>query len=186
MDAAAGIVLRALRDLDLEKDTIVVYTSDHGEMLSEHGLWQKFQFYESSCGVPFMLRAPGVSATGTCGAPFSQVSLLPTLAELCGVPVRTPIDGTSLVPQLRHPEAPRNEPVFAEYNLGNDHAKYMIRAGDYKYTFWTHDIAELYNLRTDSQEMDNLALKSEHAATVARLKAKLFAWYRPPETLANR
>ncbi len=107
--------------------------------------------------------------------------MLPTLAELCEVPIRTPIDGASLVPQLRHPELPRNEPVFAEYNLGNPRAKYMIRDGDYKYTFWTHDIAELYNLRTDPVEMDNLALKSEHAAIAAGLKAKLFAWHQPPE-----
>jgi choline-sulfatase len=181
MDDCAGTVLRALRELDLEKDTIVVYTSDHGEMLGEHGLWQKFEFYESSCGVPFIVRAPGTTAPGVCTTPVSQVSLLSTLAELCGVPVRTPVDEPSLVPQLRRPELPRNEPVFAEYNLGNPRAKYMIRDGDYKYSFWTHDIAELYNLRTDPEEMNNLALKSENSAIAARLKAKLFAWYKPPE-----
>jgi choline-sulfatase len=186
MDDCLGTVLRALKDLDLEKDTIVLYTSDHGEMLGEHGLWQKFEFYESSCGVPLIVRAPGAAAAaGTCTAPVSQVSVLPTLAELCGVPIRTAIDGSSLAPQLRHPELPRNEPVFAEYNLGNPRAKYMIRDGDYKYTFWTHDIAELYNLRTDPEEMDNLALKSEHAAVAARLKAKLFAWHKPPELVAK-
>ena len=48
--------------LDLEKDTVVVYTSDHGEMLGDHGLWHKFQFYEGSCGVPLVVRAPGVTS----------------------------------------------------------------------------------------------------------------------------
>ncbi len=186
MDDCAGTVLRALHDLDLANDTIVVYTADHGEMLGEHGLWQKFEFYESSCGVPLIVRAPGVTNPGVCAVPVSQVSLLPTLAELCGVPVRTPIDETSIVPQLRHPETLRNRPVFAEYNLGNPRAKYMIRDGGYKYTFWTHDIAELYDLKNDPHEMNNLALQPSHAAAAAGLKDKLFAWYRPPEALANR
>ena len=52
-------VLAALRELELEKDTIVLYTTDHGEMLGEHGLWQKFQFYEPSVGVPLIVRSPG-------------------------------------------------------------------------------------------------------------------------------
>ncbi len=71
--------------------------------------------------------------------------------------------------------------MFAEYNLGNPHAKYMLREGNLKYTFWTHDIAELYDLSTDENEMHNLALEPDYAATVSRLKARLFAWYQPPE-----
>ncbi len=83
MDDCAGGVLHALHELGLEENTIVIYTSDHGEMLGERGLWQKFEFYEGSCGVPLLIRAPGVSRPGVCDAPLSQVSLLPTLAELC-------------------------------------------------------------------------------------------------------
>ena len=181
MDDRAGAVLKALRDLDLEKDTIVLYTSDHGEMLGEHGLWQKFQFYESSCGVPLIVRAPGVSATGTCETPLSLVSVLPTLAEMCGVEVHAPLDGTSFEEQVRHPETPRHLPVFAEYDLQTPRAKYMIRDGEYKYSFWTHDMPELYNLRTDPKEMKNLALRADHADVVAKLREKLFAWYKPPE-----
>ncbi len=181
MDDCAGQVLRALRDMDLENDTVVVYTSDHGEMLGEHGLWQKFQFYESSCGVPLIVRAPTVSKPGICPTPLSQVSLLPTLAELCNVPVPAPLDESSLVPQIRRPATPRRKPVFAEYNLRTKNAKYMIRDGNYKYTFWTHDMPELYDLASDPQEMTNLALNPSHKETVERLKANLFAWYTPPE-----
>jgi choline-sulfatase len=57
----------------------------------------------------------------------------------------------------------------------------MIRSGDYKYSFWTHDMPELYNLRTDPKEMTNLALDPASKSTVERLKAQLFAWYTPPE-----
>lgn len=181
MDDCAGVVLKALRELGLEEHTIVVYTSDHGEMLGEHGLWQKFQFYESSCGIPLMVRAPGVSRPGVCRAPLSQVGLLATIAELAEVPISSAIDGRSFAAQVRNPPAPRDESVFAEYNLRTPAAKYMIRDGDSKYTFWTHDMPELYNLRTDPLEMNNLALTPENRDTVAHLREKLFAWYKPPE-----
>ncbi len=181
MDDCAGAVLNSLAELNLAEDTVVIYTSDHGEMLGEHGLWQKFEFYESSCGVPLLIRVPGVSRTGICSTPLSQVDLLPTLAELCGVPVSSPLDGNSLVEQIRRPDSSSNRPVFAEYSLRNPHAKYMLRDGDLKYTFWTHDMPELYNLRTDPKEMTNLALRPEYSNEVARLKTKLFSWYQPPE-----
>jgi choline-sulfatase len=181
MDDCAGTVLRALHDLGLEENTIVIYTSDHGEMLGDHGLWQKFEFYEASCGIPLLIRAPGVSSPGICNAPLSQVALLPTLGELCGVPISSPLDGRSFAQQVRNPNTPRTDPVFAEYNLRNPHAKYMLRDAKYKYTFWTHDIAELYDLTADPAEMRNLALEPAYAGTVADMKKKLFAWYRPPE-----
>jgi choline-sulfatase len=181
MDGSAGVVLRSLRELGLEQNTIVLYTSDHGEMLGEHGLWQKFQFYESSCGIPLMLRAPGLSRTGLCHMPLSQVGLLPTIAELADVPVSSSIDGRSYAEQVHDPAVRRDSLVFAEYDLRTPNAKYMIRSGDYKYTFWTHDMPELYNLRTDPQEMTNLALGAEYQNIVEQLKAQLFAWYKPPE-----
>jgi choline-sulfatase len=181
MDDRAGAVLAALHDLGLDDDTVVMYTSDHGEMLGEHGLWQKFEFYEASCGVPLMIRAPGAGAPGVCNAPVSLASVLPTLAELCHVPVSAPLDETSLVEQVRRPDTRRTAPVFSEYNLRTKRAKYMIRDGDYKYTLWTHDIPELYDLRRDPKEMDNLAPQSDHKPTVERLKNKLLAWYTPPE-----
>jgi choline-sulfatase len=181
MDDCAGIVLRELHELGLDQDTIVVYTSDHGEMLGEHGLWQKFEFYESSCGVPLMIRAPGISAPGVCDIPFSQVSLLPTLGELCGVPISSPLDGVSFVEQIRNPSTRTSRPVFAEYDLRTPKAKYMIRDGDWKLTYWTHDIPELYNLRADPEEMTNLALGAQHREVVSALRTKLFDWYRPPE-----
>ena len=182
MDDRAGAILQALRDMDLEKDTIVVYTSDHGEMLGEHGLWQKFEFYESSCGVPLIVRAPGVTPENKqCSSPVSLVSLLPTIAELCEIPVPSTLDGKSFVPRLRQPELPTASPVFAEYDLRTPKAKYMIRDGDYKYMFWTHAMPELYDLSNDPKEMHNLALRPEHRSQVDELKAKLFAWYKPPE-----
>ncbi|MBS1855617.1 MAG: sulfatase-like hydrolase/transferase [Acidobacteria bacterium] len=181
MDDALGKVLAALRELDLEKDTAIVYTSDHGEMLGEHGLWQKFEFYESSCGVPLLIRDPAIAAGAVCRTPVSLVQLLPTLCELCDVTPVGPVDGASIAGDLRAPGRTRDTKVFAEYNLRNYRAKYMLRHGDYKYSFWANDIAELYNLRTDPKEMNNLAGLPENKGKEEELKAELFAWYKPPE-----
>jgi choline-sulfatase len=181
MDDCAGQVLGALTRLGLDRNTIVVYTADHGEMLGDLGLWNKFQFYEGSCGVPLTIRMPGY-APALCHQPLSLVSLRATLADLCQVPMLKPGDGASFADLVRHPDSQVNHgPVFAEYNNGNPAAKYMMRDGDLKYTFWVHDIEELYDLRADPQEMRNLAQLSEHRLTVERLKRELFAWHRPAE-----
>src|ERR1043166_1155747 len=180
MDDALGKVLAALREFELEKDTIVLYTSDHGEMLGDHGMWQKFEFYEPSCGVPLVFRVPGMTAaSAVCSMPLSQVQVLPTLAELCNVPVGSRIDGRSFVAQLRQPADVRDNPVFAEFALQTPRAKYMLRHGDYKYTYWAHDMPELYNLRDDPKEMRNLALDPAQRRKVEEMKAELFAWHHP-------
>jgi len=185
MDDCAGQVLRALTRLGLDRNTIVVYASDHGEMLGDLGLWNKFQFYEGSCGVPLLFRVPG-GAPGLCKTPVSLVSLTATIAEMCNVPVTAPkagpLDGESFADLVRKPDATIDHgPVFAEYNLGESSAKYMIREGSYKYTFWANDIDELYDLSSDPEEMHNLAAEPGHRPTVERLKGTLFAWHRPPE-----
>jgi choline-sulfatase len=181
MDDCLGKVLAALRELDLEKDTIVLYTTDHGEMLGEHGLWQKFVFYEPSVGVPLIVRAPGVTAAGEArsNTPVSLVQVVATLLELCGLPVPAGLDGSSFVADLRAPSRTRDTTVYAEYNLGNERAKYMIRRGDFKYNYYKSDMPELYNLRRDPKEMRNLANAPEHRSKVEEMKAQLFTWHRP-------
>src|SRR5437763_6322009 len=104
MDDCVGRLLNALRELDLEKDTIILYTADHGEMLGEHGLWQKFVFYEPSVGVPLVVRAPGVTQAGLRSkTPVSLVQALPTLLDVCGLPAVSGLDGASFVQYLREP-----------------------------------------------------------------------------------
>ena len=180
-DDCVGQILAALSRLGFDRNTIVVYTSDHGEMLGDLGLWNKFQFYEGSCGVPLTFRIPG-SAPALCSQPVSLISLKSTLGELCRVPISTPNDGKSFAYLVINPESTKSYgPVFAEYDLGMKTAKYMVLDGDYKYTFWVHDIAELYNLREDPEEMQNLAQRPEYRGVVERLKGELFDWHRPAE-----
>ena len=182
MDDCVGQVLRALQEMDLEKDTIVLYSADHGEMGGEHGLWQKFVFYEPSVGVPLLLRVPGMTRPGErCAVPVSLVQLLPTLLELCGLPAPSGLDGSSLVPLVREPSRKVDATVYAEFALRSRNAKYMIRRGDWKYCFYVNDMPELYHLRDDPQEMRNLALRPEHRGRAEEMKAQLFAWHKPPE-----
>jgi choline-sulfatase len=182
MDDCIGQVLGVLRELDLDQDTIVVYSSDHGEMLGAHGLWHKFVFYEPSAGVPLIIRVPQLTPAGARAAtPVSLVQLFATLAEACGIPVPAGLDGPSLVPCLRQPAQTLDTTVFSESALGTPNAKYMIRRGDFKYSYYVSDSAELYNLRADPREMTNLAALTEYKGKVEEMKAQLFAWHRPEE-----
>jgi choline-sulfatase len=176
MDDCLGKITGAVREMELENDTIICYTSDHGEMLGDLGLWQKFQFYEGSCGVPLMFRVPGRSP-GVCPAPVSLVSLSATLTDLAGVPQAAPNDSFSLRPWIADPQLSKDPgPVFAEYALGGRNAKTMIRDGQWKYTIWANDIPELYGLKSDPDELRNLAGVAEYAAKEAELRSRLLAF----------
>ena len=174
MDHCVGEVMDALKDAGILDDTIVVYTADHGEMRGEHGLWDKFVFYESSAGVPFVVHAPDVTKAGAvCEAPVSQVALVPTLLDLCGIPVPSGLDEPSLVPFLRDPNRKQNRPVYSEFSMGGQAEKYMVRSGDWKYCYYMGDTPELYNLREDPKEMKNLARDSGHREVAGRFEKEL-------------
>jgi choline-sulfatase len=182
MDDCAGAVLRALSSMGLDDDTVVVYTSDHGELLGEHGLWQKFVFYEASVKAPLVIRAKGVTRDGgVCDAPVSHVQLVPTLAELCGVPLEKPADGPSLLPWLRDPHTPGEGPVYAEYDLNSPRPKHMIRRGQWKYCQYKDDLPELFDLRADPAELDNRAADPGSRSRLESLRSELQAWAGLPE-----
>lgn len=180
-DDCIGKVLSALDELGLAEDTIVLYTADHGEMLGAHGLWGKFVFYEPSAGVPLIWRVPGVTPQNVrAETPVSQVQLFPTLTELCGIPTPPNLPGASFAANLREPEKTQENTIFAEHGVpGNSNRGFMIRQGDFKYSYHPADVAELYDLRADPEEMVNLAAKPEYQAKVKELRAELFHWYNP-------
>lgn len=180
-DDCVGKVLRALHDLGLEDDTIIFYTADHGEMLGNHGMWNKFVFYEPSVGVPLICRVPGVTPENARSkTPVSLAQVVATLTELCGLPMPPGLDGASFSASLRRPSQTLETTVFAEIGLPR-HDKLMIRRGDYKYCYYVNDRPEMYDLRTDPQEMKNLAILPEYKAKVDEMRRRLFEWYRPPQ-----
>lgn len=176
LDEAIGHVLDTLKDLNLDQDTIVVYSSDHGEMLGDHGLFQKFVFYEPSLGVPLIFRVPGMQQGKICRTPASLAQLVATFCELCNVPVPEGLDGPSLVPSLRAPDKTSNPVVYAEFASHTKAGRAMIRKGSYKYSHYFSDSPELYDLSKDPREMQNLAGSAQHKGLLNDLHGQLVAW----------
>jgi choline-sulfatase len=184
-DDNVGKLLGTLTELGLNENTIVLYTSDHGEMLGEHGLWQKFVFYEPSVGVPLLFRVPGVTPSHAhCATPVSLVQMVPTLLDLCGVPIPAGLDGASITRLLREPGAEIDTTVFAELALKTKQPGSMIRQGRYKYCYYVGDSDELYDLGADPAEMKNLALLPAYGEKRDKLKEQLFAWHQPESEVA--
>lgn len=126
-----------------------------------------------------MFHVPG-RQPDVCDAPVSLVSLSATLAELAGVEQVQPNDGISLVPSILAPHSAKEYgPVYAEFGLTGPNSKAMIRKDQWKYTYWLHDTPELYDLKSDPQELNNLAGDPQHAAIAGELRSRLLAWNRP-------
>ena len=171
-DAQVGRILDALERTGLADNTIVVFTSDHGYHMGEHGHWQKTTLFENAARVPLILAGPGIEASGqTAKAPAEMVDFYPTLAELCGLKAPTYLSGVSLVPALKDADASPRTSALSQYASG-----YSIRTPRYRYTEWGEDGsqgAELYDQASDPKEMVNLADRADRADTVKRLSKLL-------------
>lgn len=171
-DAQLGRILDALDETGLARNTVVVFTSDHGYHMGEHGHWQKTTLFESATRVPLIIAGPGTQAAGQkTDAPAEMVDFYPTLAELCGLTAPKYVAGVSLVPALKDTAARPRDSAFSQYANG-----YSIRTERYRYTEWgegASEGAELYDHEADPQELVNLARRPERADIVRRLSARL-------------
>jgi choline-sulfatase len=172
VDDKIGQLLQALEASGLREDTIVVVTSDHGEMLGERGLWYKMSFFEPSARVPLIVAAPSRFAPGRVAKNVSLIDLLPTLLEIAGDEARVvpvdPIEGNSLVPLLRgEDDASWPDSVFGEYLAeGTLAPMVMIRRGPYKYVRCPGDPDQLFDLSADPHELGDLAGSPAHAGVL--------------------
>ncbi len=167
VDDKVGQLLRALEATGLNDNTVVVFTSDHGEMLGERGLWYKMNFFEWSARVPLIFYAPGRFAPRRVAQHVSLVDLLPTLIELAaGSPepeLADRVDGQSLLPLLQGDESDRPDTVVGEILCEGAIAPcFMIRRGGYKYVYSEPDPEQLYDLQADPNELENLAGRPEY------------------------
>jgi uncharacterized sulfatase len=175
VDAQIGRLLDAVDRLGLRENTIIVFWSDHGYHLGEHGLWFKQSCFEESAKVPLIIAAPGRKTVGrACARTVELVDLYPTLAELAGLTPPKHVEGHSLRPLLDDPQAKWDHAAYTQVQRGADPG-HSVRTERWRYTEWAFDAKgqELYDHDNDPQELHNLAGDAKYAEIVAQMKALL-------------
>lgn len=173
VDEKVGELIDTLTRTRMLDDTVILFCSDHGDMLGERGMWFKMSFFEGSARVPLMISGPGIEP-GLHMAPVSNLDIAPTLADLAGISMAEIMpwtDGESLLPVIRG-AAERTAPVLMEYAAEGSYAPLVgIREGQWKYIHCALDPDQLYDLDADPLELTNLASDPAHAETLARFQA---------------
>ena len=175
MDAQVGRVIEALNRLKLADNTIIVFISDHGWHLGEHGVWQKRSLFEESARVPMIVIAPGMKANGkVCERAVELVDLYPTVADLCGLKAPAELEGISLKPLLNDVTAMTKAGAYTQVNRGQKMGR-SVRNERWRYTEWDggKDGAELYDHDADPRELKNLAEDAKFADTLKQMKELL-------------
>tara|TARA_R110000868_G_scaffold175633_1_gene412793 strand:+ start:755 stop:2272 length:1518 start_codon:yes stop_codon:yes gene_type:complete len=174
LDDKIATLLDTLKRCRMDEDTVVVFCSDHGDMLGERGLWFKMSFFEGSARVPMMIAGPGIEGR-TVTAPVSTIDITPTLADIAGVDlseVAPWTDGESLKPLIEGGE--RTSPVLIEYAAEGSYAPLIsIRRGRFKFNHCELDPPQLFDLEADPDELTNLATDPAHAETLATFQAEM-------------
>lgn len=186
MDDMVGSIIAELQAQGLYDDTYIVYMSDHGESLGEHGLFYKQCSYEGSVGVPLIVKGPGLPAGGRVDAPVTLVDLYPTIMDMAGLDAEPSLPGVSWLPLIRGERHERPDYAFAEYH-GNFFKQdwYMLVQGDFKYTYYVNDRPSLYNVKEDPGECVDLAANPQYAGVLRMFEAQLRAIV-DPEAVSHR
>ncbi len=173
VDAQIGKLLDTMDRLRLWDNTIVIFWSDHGYHLGEHGLWMKQSLFEQSAHVPMIIASPQQKAVGkACPRIVEFVDVYPTLADLAGLAPPKDLEGVSLKPLLDDPTHAWNRPAFTQVQRGS-FPGYSVRTDRWRYIEWddARRGAQLYDEQNDPHEWRNLANDPRHAALLAELKA---------------
>ncbi len=171
LDDKIGEVMEALETS--RQDAIVMFVSDHGDMLGARGLWFKMSFYDGSARVPLMICAPDMEP-GLINDPVSTIDVCPTLCDLAGVSMDEVMPwttGQSLVPQGQG--VTRDAPVAMEYAAEASYAPMVsLRYGKWKFNMCSLDPDQLFDMDADPHELTNLAEDPEHQGTRMTIRAK--------------
>ncbi len=170
MDAHLGEVLEALRHVgqDLD-DWIIVYTTDHGEMLGQHGIWEKKQFYEASARVPLIVRWPHRIKPRSVEHNVSLCDLFATLCDLCGLPVPPRLDSRSLAPLLSGAAAGFSDEAVSQYGDW-----VMIKQGRLKYQYYGKDGPDvLFDLGLNPEETSDFSHHQEYREPMEVFRRRL-------------
>ncbi len=178
LDAQVGKLLDAVKRLGQEENTTVVFWSDHGYGLGDHGQWMKQAIFEYAARSPLMMCGAGVKAHGkACARTVEFLDIYPTLVDLCSLKSASQhLHGTSLRPLLTNPGAQWDRPAMTQVHRQQDKVRgYSIRTERYRYTMWNNGAEgeELYDYSTDPIELKNLAGTPANATLQSNLKARM-------------
>lgn len=177
LDDQIGLVLRALEEAGLAEGTRVIYSTDHGEMLGEHGIWWKSTMYEGAVAVPLILAGPDVPRGKVVSTNAMLVDVFPTLIEAVGArfaPEDRELPGMSLLALAREDE--RGRTAFSEYHaMYSPSGIFMIRTERHKYVHYVGYAPQLFDLLVDPDETRDLAGDPEHADVLAACEQELRA-----------
>lgn len=168
IDHQIGRLLRWLREQRLLDDTLILFTSDHGDMMGDHHLWRKTYAYEGSAHIPLLIRMPKSKRVGispVVNKPVCLQDIMPTILDICGADVPDTVDGRSLVPLMRGQPTPWREYVHGEHcaSYAEDEEMQYLTDGRWKYIWFPRkDKEQLFDLERDPYECRDVALTAEH------------------------
>ncbi|HHW08770.1 MAG TPA: sulfatase-like hydrolase/transferase [Firmicutes bacterium] len=164
----------------LPKNTYVLFTSDHGEMLGDHYRFRKVVPYEGSARVPFLLYGPGIPPNTVINEPVCLTDIMPTILDLAGVPIPPTVDGRSILPLINRPATPPEfewrQYVHIEHSpcYSPDEGYQCITDGIIKYIWWTADGKEqLFHLEADPHELNDLAGDPENEDILTKWRTRM-------------
>lgn len=187
MDDMIGRLIKSLKDNGLYENTMIVYSTDHGEHMFEHGLRGKHNMYDSAINIPFIVSYPKALPQGKFNdSLLSLIDVMPTVAELAGTQLPATVEGVSLVDTMKTGKEIEGRSVYTEFHQTGykafKQAKFlpvrMMRHGDYKYVYSHGIIGQLYNVKKDPNELDNLVLNDAYDDLAAQLAFETIADWR--------
>lgn len=186
MDIMIGEILEALRKNDLAENTLIIYSSDHGDQMGEHGLWMKRTFYEASVKVPAILSWPGALPEGVqCDHVLSSLDLNATMLEALDAPPLPNARGRSVLDLVRQPDTEWEDLAFSEYCTYEDCLHRMIRRDEWKLNYYHGQEPQLFNLAEDPDELSDRAQDANCREIRERLTAEVMEGW-DPEAVANK
>jgi choline-sulfatase len=186
MDAMIGRILNALRENGLADNTLVVYSSDHGDLVGEHDLWMKRTFYEESVKVPAILSWPGVLPCGSeCHRVMSALDLNAAMLQALGAPALPNSPGRPALELLRTGAGAWEDLAFSEYALREGQVQRMVRRGRWKLIYHWKERPQLFNLDEDPREREDRAADPECREMVDELTALVLEGWDPARVAAR-
>lgn len=172
IDDYVGQIVSLLKELGLYENTIIVYTSDHGEMLGEHGLWYKNTALEASARIPMIFSGKNIPKNKRISEPNSLLDMGPTLCGLAGINMIYPVTDGRDISDLILGKRLSGEglAIMEHYGEGAQKGYRMVRSGRYKLIYQPEDITVLYDLENDPGEWNNLASDSKYNEILTELK----------------